>query len=423
VQAVINAFGTTDCDKAIPLVTEGVIIGSYSLNFVGMESFEQGISISLKDVLENKITDVRKEQSYSFTVTEQNAASLSQRFQILISTGEKPAAMEVLAVGETLCEDKEVALITLEKSEPGIQYSAEWRGEIISEPITGTGQSIQLPVKTSTLELGENKVTVRVQSGTCSIAALGEQPTITKISRPIITASQVVSLCNEGQATLVASGASEDGWYRWYEDEDDLEPIEHQDEAEFITPSLTKSKTYYVSAVNALGCEGNRVAVKADISDLDTKQLALTVEGSTLSIDVQGEKQWYLNDELLDGATSDTLKALEPGLYSLKLTQGGCSRVLSHEILTEDGLFSNSLINIYPNPTQDKVFIKIKSSNDNARATMVSAAGVLMETKSLAGENGIKEAEFDLLPYANGIYNVRIVDGHKIYIKKIAKVK
>jgi hypothetical protein len=334
--------------------------------------------------------------------------------------------MKVLAVGETLCEDKDVALITLEKSEPGIQYSAEWKGEIISEPITGTGQSIQLPVKTSTLELGENKVTVRVQSGTCSIAALGEQPTITKIKRPIITASQVASLCNEGQATLVASGASEDGWYRWYEDEDGLEPIEDQEEAEFITPSLTKSKTYYVSAVNALGCEGNRVAVKADISDLDTEQLVLTVEGSTLAIDVPGTKQWYLNDELLDGATSDTLKALEPGLYSVKLTQGGCSMVLSHEILTiesEDGLFSNSLINIYPNPTQDKVFIKIKSSNDNASATMVSAAGVLMETKSLTGENGIKEAEFDLLPYANGIYNVRIVDGHKIYIKKIAKVK
>ena len=46
-----------------------------------------------------------------------------------------------------------------------------------------------------------------------------------------------------------------------------------------------------------------------------------------------------------------------------------------------------------------------------------------MEEKSLVGENGVKETEFDLLPYANGIYNVRIVDGHKVYIKKIAKVK
>ncbi len=422
IQAVINAFGTTDCDIAIPLVTEGIITGNYSLNFVGMESFAEGVSISLKDVLENKIVDVRNEQSYSFTITDKNATSASTRFQILIGNGEKPVAIEVSAVGETLCEDKDVALITLEKSEPGVQYSAEWRGEIVSEPIEGTGAPIQLSVKASTLELGENKITVRVQSGTCSTPALGEQPIITKIKRPQITASQVVTICNEGQATLVASGANEDGWYRWYEGEDDLEPIEHQDGAEFITPSLTKSKTYYVSAVNALGCEGNRVAVKADISLLDSEQLAMTVEGSTLFVNVPGDKQWYLNNELLSGATSDTLEALKPGLYSLNLTRGNCSTVLYHEI-SEDGLFGSSLINIYPNPTQDKVFIKIKSSNGNATATMVSAAGVLMEAKALIGENGIKAAEFDLLPYANGIYNVRITDGHKVYIKKIAKVK
>jgi len=38
------------------------------------------------------------------------------------------------------------------------------------------------------------------------------------------------------------------------------------------------------------------------------------------------------------------------------------------------------------------------------------------------GENGIKECEFDLLPYASGIYNLRVFDGTKVFTKKIAKV-
>ena len=54
---------------------------------------------------------------------------------------------------------------------------------------------------------------------------------------------------------------------------------------------------------------------------------------------------------------------------------------------------------------------------------MVNNQGIEIGTKKLAGENDIKEAEFDLLPYASGIYNLRVLDGQKVVIKKIAKIK
>jgi hypothetical protein len=425
VKAVINAVGTTDCNKSISLVTDGIVAGNYSMSFVGVESFEPGVHVSLRDLWENKIIDVRNVKSYSFTYNDENVTSKSTRFEILITNDAKPSNLEILAVGETLCEDKDLAVITLEKSEPGVQYSAEWSGEVISEPIIGTGASIQLSVRAKTLEYGENKITIRAQAGTCSLTAFGQQPIITKVRKPEITASQQATLCNEGQATLVASGANEDGWYNWYEDEDSLQPIENQQGAAFVTPPLTKTKTYYVAAVSALGCEGNKVAVKADISYTDVEPIALKVEGSALSLNMPGDKQWYFNNELLHGETSDTLNAVEPGLYSLQLTQGNCSVVLSHEVSligSGDGLLSNS-INVYPNPTPDKVFIKIRTLNNDVTASVVSAAGVQLEKKTLIGENGIKVAEFDLMPYATGIYNVRIVDGKKVFIKKIAKVK
>jgi hypothetical protein len=69
------------------------------------------------------------------------------------------------------------------------------------------------------------------------------------------------------------------------------------------------------------------------------------------------------------------------------------------------------------------VYIRVKTNNNNVIATMVNSQGVELGTNDLKGENGLKETEFDLLPYATGIYNVRILDGHKVVIKKIAKIK
>ena len=59
-----------------------------------------------------------------------------------------------------------------------------------------------------------------------------------------------------GSVTLVSSGAPENATYNWYEDLTAQTPIEGQHSATFETPSLKKSKTYFVSIVNSLGCEG-----------------------------------------------------------------------------------------------------------------------------------------------------------------------
>jgi len=90
--------------------------------------------------------------------------------------------------------------------------------------------------------------------------------------------------------------------------------------------------------------------------------------------------------------------------------------------LYEGGTNVESVIKIYPNPTQNIVYIQIRSKNENVKAVILSPTGMEMDSKSLTGDNGIKEAQFDLLPYATGIYNIIVIDGSKQMIKKIAKV-
>ena len=115
------------------------------------------------------------------------------------------------------------------------------------------------------------------------------------------------------------------------------------------------------------------------------------------------------------------MQVSESGVYTVNTTKGGCTSTASIEYTGEEG--EMDAISIFPNPTSDKVYIRIKSANNNVTATMVNSQGVELGTKELVGENGVKEAEFDLLPYATGIYNVKVLDGHKVVIKKIAKIK
>jgi hypothetical protein len=64
----------------------------------------------------------------------------------------------------------------------------------------------------------------------------------------------------------------------------------------------------------------------------------------------------------------------------------------------------------------------VRSKNELVRAVIFSSTGVEMLSKNLIGKGEIKEGEFDLLSFAPGIYNIKIVDGSKQSVKKIAKV-
>ncbi len=418
VKTVINALGTSECNKIIPLVTEVMQQGNYTLSFVGMESFDSFINMNLLDLVEKNTIDLKENKVYSFTVTEKNIDLISTRFQISIEGNSSPVNNTITAVGESICKDNSTAIITLETSELGVEYTAEWNGIKISEPVTGTGSLLKLTVNTSDLLIGANNVTVKAQSGVCSMTALSALPVITKINPGEIRIVQGGVVCGGGQASLIVSGATAEGWYQWYNSYDDKLPISGQSDAEYITPYLNKSKTYYVSAVNELGCEGARVPVNVVVTY--PEEVSLTSAGSTLISSADAGNEWYLDGQLIKNATGNTWEAVEPGLYTVNVTNGGCSTSASLEILGEEGDVG---ITVFPNPTTSKVLIRVKTANNNVTATLVNTQGIEIGSKPLIGEGEIKEAEFDLLTYASGIYNVRVQDGRKVIIKKIAKVK
>jgi autotransporter-associated beta strand protein len=418
IKAVINAFGASSCNRAIPLVAEGAKTGNFTLNFAGIESFDPAVTLSLVDKLEQKSVDIRGQQAYAFTITDENLGTISSRFEISIGSHATSINNAIAAKGESLCEDQDIARITLESSEPGIEYMVDLNGNKLSDPVKGTGSSIELIVRTSSLIVGENQVTVIAQSGICSMTTLANKPVITRFKRGEVSNVTQGDICIAGFTTLRASGADDKGWYLWYNASDDTEPIAGQNSAEFVTPYLTKSKTYYVSVVNTLGCQGAKMPVQAVVSYPEDVNLSTSNEGILVS-SVTGGNQWYLNGQLLEGHTFNTLEPFESGLYTVEVQKGNCITSASLEVT---GLGEGD-ITIFPNPTPDKVVIRMNTTNNNVIATLVSSQGVEMDRMELAGAGGSKQAEFDLLPFAAGIYHVRILDGQKVTNKKIAKIK
>src|SRR5690606_27280163 len=125
----------------------------------------------------------------------------------------------------------------------------------VAEKVIGNGDAIELNVSAEYLKPGENPIVVMAAVGGCSAVPLSNPAPVE--GEKIYGIENVTSsrVCGEGRVTLTATGAPVDGFYRGYETAESTEAVKDATSAEFITPVLNKSKTYYVAAVNALGCE------------------------------------------------------------------------------------------------------------------------------------------------------------------------
>ncbi|WP_160143947.1 T9SS type A sorting domain-containing protein [Chryseolinea soli] len=417
----INSLASLDCDKSIPVSVVGAVKGSYQMSFAGLETFNANLNFYLVDSLLNTSVNIRDAASYSFTVSATDLPNLWKRFYVTV--GKAAVKTDLKTQGESICVDNTLATVTLEQSQADVLYAITYNGQT-TDYVKGNGSTLALPVSTSLLTAGDNELTILAKSSSCLTLPLLAKPVITVVSKGVVASTREGNTCDAGSVTLTATGAPESGWYNWYEEETDTTPIAGQQGASFTTPVIPKTKTYFVSVVNAAGCEGDRVAVKANVTNLDP--VTLSGEGTTLISSYATGNQWYRDGVALEGATTNKIEAVESGVYTVEVTSGDCKTSASREVTitaSEAGLNGFGAVTIYPNPTQRKALVQVKTTNKNVMATLINASGVDLEAKELKGEGGVKEAEFDLGTSAIGVYYVLIVDGSKKYTEKIVKIK
>ena len=120
--------------------------------------------------------------------------------------------------------------------------------------------------------------------------------------------------------------------------------------------------------------------------------------------------QWYRNETVLTGATSQTHTVKEKGLYQVKVTIDGCTSELSDQfaiIVTDVTDQEHSIsLSLYPNPAGQELRIKLTGVEEDESSELVvyDFTGRVVSTQRMKGEH----ASLLLDQYSSGNYVLRI---------------
>jgi len=293
-------------------------------------------------------------------------------------------------------------------------------GQQVSDIFLGNGSDLSILIHSDKLSVGQNNIVVMASASGCDPIQMKQNLNVKVDGLYSILSVQDGKNCRSGQLTLSAAGAPVNGSYNWYDSQEATTSIDGQHEAQFITPTLIKTKTYFVSVANSLGCEGGRAPVVAQVVNYD--DAVITLDGKKMISNYETGNQWYLDGDLLTNATGKALEVQKSGLYTLEVTINGCT-TSANEIMVVTGVekpvYSDQL-QVYPNPTDGIVEIVVDSRN-KVRVNLISPLGVTLESKELSESNGRMRAQFDMSKNSSGVYIIQIQDGEAISFKKVIK--
>lgn len=166
---------------------------------------------------------------------------------------------------------------------------------------------------------------------------------------------------------------------------------------------------FYDIKVRATGCPSARVSVDAE----HVPPPRITRSGDTLFTGSGPPLQWYLNGEVLEGATQERLHAKVSGSYQVSTRLGDCL-IFSEpfSFLTLDELIAgmeNNGLKIYPNPmqtgSQPPLTVEFYAKEqDNVELRLVDMLGKLIYREEPALQNGRNRVQFRARTFAPGMY-------------------
>ncbi|MFZ6012727.1 MAG: T9SS type A sorting domain-containing protein [Bacteroidota bacterium] len=398
----INSLAALDCASEIKLAVDNVSAGSHQLKFTEFESFPASTTITLRDNFSNTTFDARQ-GTYTFNVTADPKSQGANRFSLMFSSPVINTNFSVHA--DAVCADRD-AMITIVDAKTDVQYELYTSNDILLTSVAGSNGILTLNIDNENLKAGQNDFKIKAKATTCS-AQVSEKPVSVTIE-PIHQIAGVTNgkHCKAGAVTLTASGDTS-AKYNWYEAETSTSPIAGQHGATFVTPSITKTKTYYVSATNALGCEGSRVPVVAEI--VQYEEVTVTGTEQTLTSSYAEGNQWFFGNVKLNNS-SQTITPDQSGTYSVVVTVNGCTSSGSYDFIIMDAspeVSADNIVKAYPNPVQSELNVEMLD-NSGERITDIKISDASGHVLHVAPVTGLTQAKLSFENYPTGIYIVTL---------------
>ena len=153
----------------------------------------------------------------------------------------------------------------------------------------------------------------------------------------------------------------------------------------------------------------------------------LFMSGNTLTAQ-QGftTYQWYLNGELIPGATSNVYEATQSGSYTVVVTNGSNCEFESNPL---DFVLSNTFetakirsLRINPNPFSDRVAIIVAFNEATEyNLSIHDLSGKKITEQTILGSSSEQIVQFDLADVSSGVYLLKIENEHGQMSRKLVK--
>jgi PKD repeat protein len=187
--------------------------------------------------------------------------------------------------------------------------------------------------------------------------------------------------------------------------------------------STSASGTYSVT-VESNGCSAN-TTLDAVVLPAPTTP-SITQTGHVLVSSSTSGNQWYLNGNIITGATSQTYTASVNGEYTVIVTQGDCSSSASNKAIVNDmGVSTNETISneikLYPNPNSGifNMEINIQSNND-VNYVIFDIVGKVIQTGTYKNEVGNFVKTINMPSSSKGEYILQVTCGSLVQTKRVS---
>ena len=129
--------------------------------------------------------------------------------------------------------------------------------------------------------------------------------------------------------------------------------------------------------------------------------------------------QWFVNGAAIPGATNQSYRPVNNGIYQVQVTINGCKSLISDPV----DLKIEGINKLYPVPTTGQVMFDfyIPESMSKYRVELFNSLGQLIHMQDGAGQPGLNRLTFNWERLSAGMYSFRMQLGSTYYKKQLLK--